>query len=98
MAKIKLPSLDGASLLQRTVVYFVTFVFGSAGFVAIASLLVVSAAKSIMPARGSTDSANAADKVAELASGAKTSGKSPRFKKTKTPAEFADPSAVVESN
>lgn len=74
MAKLKLPSFDGGTLLQRTLLYMVTFVLGSAGFVAIASFLVVWAAKSIIPARNTESSATAADKMAEM--GATTPGKS----------------------
>lgn len=67
MAKLKLPSFEEASLLQKTLFYVVTFVLGSAGFIAIASLLVVSAAKAAIPSRNTESSASATDKVAEVA-------------------------------
>lgn len=89
MAKLKLPSFDGGSLLQRTLLYVVTFVFGSAGFIAIASLLVVWAAKSMIPSR-SDASTSAADKVAELAP--TSPGKSNR----RTRPNKAKPAPVVE--
>lgn len=85
MAKVKLPSLEEATLLQRTLVYAVTFILGSAGFVAIASLLVVAAARAIIPSRATESSDSAADKVADLSSG-KSLVKSNRFRKGKTAA------------
>jgi hypothetical protein len=93
MAKLKLPSFDGGTLLQRTLLYMVTFVLGSAGFVAIASLLVVWAAKSMIPARNTESSATAADKMAEV--GAATPGKSAakrgRPSKVKSPVDGETP-------
>lgn len=101
MAKLKLPSFDGGTLLQRTLLYVVTFVLGSAGFVAIASLLVVSAAKSIVPARNteSSASASAADKVAELAptTTGKSTGKRGRPNKAK-PAVENEAAAVEDTH
>jgi hypothetical protein len=98
MAKLKLPSFEGGTLLQRTLLYVVTFVFGSAGFIAIASFVVVTAAKAVIPSRtDSPASASAADKVAELAP--TTTGKGPsrrsRPNKGKT-AVVADEAPAVE--
>ena len=100
MAKLKLPSFDGASLLQRTLLYVVTFVLGSAGFVAITSLLVVSAAKAMIPTRNSTDtSASATDRAAERAAelapttAGKPTGKRGRPSKIKAPVETDAPPA-----
>jgi hypothetical protein len=91
MAKLKLPSFDGGTLLQKTLLYVVTFVLGSAGFVAIASLLVVWAAKAVIPARNTESSASAAaaDKVAELAPTAtgKPAGRRGRPNKAQAPVE-----------
>jgi hypothetical protein len=101
MAKLKLPSFDGGTLLQRTLLYVVTFVLGSAGFVAIASFLVLWAAKSIVPARNteSSASASAADKVAEMAPTAtgKPTGKRGRPNKAKAPVE-SDAPAVEDTH
>lgn len=100
MAKLKLPSFEGGSLLQRTLLYMVTFVLGSAGFVAIASLLVVTAAKAMIPARTSESStsaaAAAAEKAAELAPTAtgKPTGKRGRLGKVKAP--VAEDAPAVE--
>lgn len=100
MAKLKLPSFEGGSLLQRTLLYVVTFVLGSASFVAIASLLVVWAAKSVIPARNTESSASAsagaADKVAEATPTAtgKPGGRRGRPSKVKTPVEDDAPAAV----
>ena len=99
MAKLKLPSFDGGTLLQRTLLYVVTFVLGSAGFVAIASLLVVWAAKAVIPARNtnteSSASAAAADKIAELAptTTGKPAGRRGRPNKVKAPVEAEAPPA-----
>ncbi len=91
MAKLKLPSFEEASLLQKTLFYVVTFVLGSAAFIAITSLLVVSAAKAAIPTRNNTDtSASATDKAgAELAPGptGKPSGRRGRPSKIKAPVE-----------
>lgn len=95
MAKIKLPSFDGGTLLQRTLLYLVTFVLGSAGFLAIASFMVVWAAKSIIPARGTESAASATEKVAELNSG-QPSGKVSRPKKGRTITPADDAPAVEE--
>ncbi len=99
MAKLKLPSFDGGTLLQRTLLYVVTFVLGSAGFVAIASFLIVWAAKSVVPVRNTESSASAADKVAELAPTAtgKPTGKRGRPNKAKATAE-ADAPAVEDTH
>lgn len=97
MAKLKLPSFDGGTLLQRTLMYVVTFVLGSGGFVAIASLLIVWAAKAAIPARNteSSASASAADRVAELVPNAtgKPAGKRGRPSKVKAPVESDAPVA-----
>jgi hypothetical protein len=101
MAKLKLPSFEGGSLLERTLLYVVTFVVGSAGFVAIASFLIVSAAKAVIPARNTESSASAAaaDKAAEAAPTAtgKPLGKRGRPSKAKTPVEDEAP-AVVDAH
>jgi hypothetical protein len=100
MAKLKLPSFDGGTLLQRTLLYVVTFVLGSAGFVAIASVLIVWAAKSVVPARQTESSAStsATDKVAELAPTAagKPAGKRGRPNRGK-PAVESDAPAVEDT-
>ncbi len=99
MAKLKLPSFDGGSLLQKTLLYVVTFVLGSAAFVAIASLLVVSAAKAAIPSRNSANessaTAAAADKASEPATTAtgKPSGRRGRPSKTKSPVDIDVPAA-----
>lgn len=97
MAKLKLPSFEGGSLLQRTLLYVVTFVCGSAGFVAIASLVIVSAAKAVIPARGTESSATAAaaEKAADGAPAAagKPGPKRGRIARGKTPAEEDAPAA-----
>lgn len=97
MAKLKLPSFADGSLLQRTLLYVVTFVLGSAGFVAIASLVVVMAAKSLIPTRSasSDSSSTATDKVSELVPTAtgKPTGKRARPSKVKPPVEADAPPA-----
>jgi hypothetical protein len=85
MAKIKLPNINEGSLLRRTLLYVGTFVFGTLSFVAIASLIVVSVAKSILPSRGGADTAAAeapedADKPAAVAAGAPKPGAAPGTK------------------
>lgn len=93
MAKLKLPSFDGGSLLQKTLLYVVTFVLGSAGFVAIASLVVVSVAKAVIPARNVTESsASATDKAADVAPNApgKTTGRRGRGNRAKAAAVDVD--------
>jgi hypothetical protein len=99
MAKLKLPSFDGGTLLQRTLIYVVGFVLGSAGFVAIASILVVWAAKSMIPSR-SDSSASAADKVAEVAPGSpgKPLSKRSRSNKGKTVAAQEDVAPAEETH
>jgi len=91
MAKLKLPSFADGSLLQRTMLYVVTFVVGSAGFVAIASLIVVSAAKALVPVRSTDSSASATDKaaaeIAPVTAMGKPSSKRARPSKVKTPVE-----------
>ena len=97
MAKLKLPSFEGASLLQKTLLYVVTFVLGSAAFVAIASLIVVSVAKAAIPARNTDTSASATDRAADRAADrapdiaptttGKPSGRRGRPSKTKAPVE-----------
>jgi hypothetical protein len=99
MAKLKWPSFDDGTLLQRTLLYVATFVFGSVGFIAIASFLVVTAAKALVPSRSdSSASASATDKVAELAPA--PTGKSPskrsRPNKGKTAAVADEAPPVVE--
>jgi|GEM_PF-6209563 len=101
MAKLKLPSFDGGTLLQRTLIYVVGFVLGSAGFVAIASILVVWAAKSMIPSRSdSSASASAADKVAEVAPGSpgKPLSKRSRSNKGKTVAAQEDVAPAEETH
>lgn len=96
MAKLKLPSFADGSLLQRTLLYVVTFVVGSAGFIAIASLIVVSAAKALVPTRNNDTSVSATDKAAaEIAPAAtgKPTGKRARPSKVKTPVEADAPVA-----
>src|SRR4029079_15802349 len=101
MAKLKLPSFEGGSLLRRTLLYVVTFVLGSAGFVAIASLLVVRAARPVFPARNSESSTSAAAAAAEKAaetlptttSTGKPSGRRGRPNKAKPPVEEDAPVA-----
>lgn len=99
MAKLKLPSFSDGSLLQRTLLYVLTFVLGSAGFIAIASLVVVSVAKSLIPARNSDTAATATEKVAEAipAAPGKASPRKGRANKAKTPAE-ADAAAAEETH
>lgn len=70
MAKLKLPNFNEGSLLQRTLLYVATFVVGSVGFVALASFLVVWAAKAALPSHSSASGKTAVDdtdKAAELA-------------------------------
>ena len=92
MAKIKLPNFNEGSLLRRTLLYVGTFVFGTLSFVAIASLIVVSVAKSILPSRGGTATADGpedADTPAEVAAvTTKSPGgstKTPRPRRIKAP-------------
>jgi hypothetical protein len=93
MAKIKLPNFNEGSLLRRTLLYVGTFVFGTLSFVAIASLIVVSVAKSILPSRGGDAAAEApedGDKPAAVAQGpqkpgAPTGNKPPRPRRVKAP-------------
>jgi hypothetical protein len=88
MAKLKLPAFNEGSLLQRTLLYVGTFVVGSIGFVALASLLVVTIAKSVLPARGeaSEASGDSSDKPAEVAAATpgKPTSKIPRPKRGKS--------------
>jgi hypothetical protein len=95
MAKLKLPSFDGGTLLQRTLLYVVTFVVGSVGFVTIASFLVVSAAKAVIPTRNTESSASATDKVTELAPTAtgKPAGRRGRSNRVKPPVDVEAPTA-----
>lgn len=99
MAKLKLPSFDGASLLQKTLLYVITLVLGSAAFVAIASLIVVSAAKTAIPARNTDTSASATDRAADRAGESaptatgKPAGRRGRPSKIKAPVEAEAPSA-----
>src|SRR5690242_10388009 len=101
MAKLKIPSFEGGSLLQRTLLYVVTFVLGSAGFVAIASFVVVTAAKAAIPARNnsseSSASAAAGEKASELVPTStgtgKPSGRRGRPSKAKPPVEEDAPVA-----
>lgn len=70
MAKLKLPTFHEGSLLQRTLLYVATFVVGSVGFVALASFLVVWAAKAALPSHAAASgkaSVDDGDKAAELA-------------------------------
>jgi hypothetical protein len=101
MAKLKLPSFADGSLLQRTLLYVVTFVVGSAGFLAIASLIVVSAAKALVPARNTDSSASATDKaaaeIAPTTATGKPSTKRDRPSKVKTPVE-ADATAAEDTH
>lgn len=96
MAKIKLPAFNEGTLLQRTLLYVGTFVVGSIGFVALASLLVVSIAKSVLPARGEA-SEDDADKPAEVAaaSPAKPTSKIPRPKRGKPAAPAEAPAEAT---
>jgi hypothetical protein len=102
MAKIKLPNFNEGSLLRRTLLYVGTFVFGTLSFVAIASLIVVSVAKSILPARGGSatvDGPEDTDKSAEVTAGTtqSTGGsgtKTPRPKRVKAPAARTSPDEV----
>lgn len=107
MAKIKLPNFNEGSLLRRTLLYVGTFVFGTLGFVAIASLIVVSVAKSILPSRGAAAEADApedGDKPAALAAapvkpGSATGTKTPRPRRVKAPAAApATPDEAPETN
>jgi len=91
MAKFKLPaiSFNEGSLLRRTLLYVTTFVVGSVAFVALASVIVVSTAKALLPSHRATqateDTAAAEDKTAEIAP-AKPTTKAPRLKRGKTSA------------
>lgn len=90
MAKLKLPSFNDGSLLKRTMLYIATFVVGSVGFVALASVLVVWAAKSVLPSHSAAAAAGDADKSADLAAAlpGKTPGtKAARSKRGKTSEE-----------
>lgn len=90
MAKFKLPaiSFNEGSLLRRTLLYVTTFVVGSVAFVALASVIVVSTAKALLPSHRSTqatEETTADDKTAEVAP-AKPTTKTPRLKRGKTSA------------
>ncbi len=89
MAKLKLPSFSDGSLLQRTLLYVLTFVLGSAGFIAVASLVVVSVAKAVIPSRSTDSAATATEKVAEAipAAPGKASPRKGRANKAKLPIE-----------
>ncbi|HVK67471.1 MAG TPA: hypothetical protein VM694_23455 [Polyangium sp.] len=102
MAKLKLPAFNEGSLLQRTLLYVGTFVVGSIGFVALASLLVVTIAKSVLPARGEASEASEAsesssDKPAEVAAATpgKPTGKIPRPKRSKSAAPAEPPAEAT---
>src|SRR5262245_16979080 len=103
MAKFKLPAIgfNEGSLLRRTLIHVLTFVVGSVGFVALASLIVVSAAKSLLPSRGAPAAASAeSDKPAEVAAvtPGKTNGKIPRPKRGKPSAATAEEAPVEEAH
>ncbi|WP_170229681.1 hypothetical protein [Polyangium fumosum] len=99
MAKLKLPAFNEGSLLQRTLLYVGTFVVGSIGFVALASLLVVTIAKSVLPARGETSEASesSSDKPAEVAAATpgKPTSKIPRPKRSKSAAPAEPPAEAT---
>ncbi len=82
MSKLKLPAFNEGTLLQRTLLYVGTFVVGSIGFVALASVLVVWIAKSVLPTRGGATEENE-DKPAEVtaATPGKPTSKIPRPKR-----------------
>ncbi|MRG93950.1 hypothetical protein [Polyangium spumosum] len=93
MAKLKLPAFNEGTLLQRTLLYVGTFVVGSIGFVALASLIVVSVAKSVLPARGEGGE-DGADKPSEVAaSPGKPTSKIPRPKRRSASSAPAEPPA-----
>lgn len=95
MAKLKLPSFKDGSLLQRTLLYVLTFVLGSAGFIAVASLVVVSVAKALIPSRSTDSATTATEKVAEAIPTApgKPSPRKGRANKAKLPIEADAPAA-----
>jgi len=92
MAKLKLPAFNEGSLLKRTLLHVATFVLGSISFVLIGSLIVLWAAKAVLPAHGSS-SADDSSEVAAATPG-KSSGKSPRPRRGRsTPQPAEEPSA-----
>jgi hypothetical protein len=91
MAKFKLPSIafNEGSLFRRTLLHVVAFVMASSMFVAIASFLVVTAAKSLLPSRhAEADEASDSDNPAEVAAvtPTKPGGKVPRPRRGKAAA------------
>lgn len=92
MAKLKLPAFNEGSLLQRTLLYVGTFVVGSIGFVALASVLVVWAAKSVLPSRGASGETMDGATASEIAASTpgRPGGKLPRPKRGRSAKAPAD--------
>ncbi len=100
MAKIKLPSVawNEGSLLRRTLLHVFAFVIGSAGFVALSSVLLLWIAKSVLPSRHATASDSDSDKGAEVAAAAAKPKSGPtKSQRAKTPEPTADAAAASDA-
>jgi len=102
MANIKLPSVawNEGSLLKRTLLHVLAFVIGSAGFVALSSMLLLWVAKSVLPTRHAPDAEADTDKGAELTP-ALSKGKNPaptvKAKRGKAAEPAAEPATASDA-
>jgi hypothetical protein len=89
-------SLNEGSLLRRTILHVGAFVLGTAAFLAVASFLLVTIMKSVLPSEQS-DSAAPSDSEEETATTAKPStAKPPRPPRKKRSAAPAAPQPTAE--
>ena len=93
MARFRI-SLNEGSLLRRTALHVGAFVLGTAAFLALASFLLITVMKSVLPSEHSADSSD--DSAEDAATTSKpAAGKPPRPKK-KRPSAQAGPSAAPD--